>query len=164
MSNFEIRPAPVQRSVVVKASLERAFAAFTGNIGRWWPRSHSIGSTPPMDVVVEPRPGGRCYEVGTDGAECEWGKVLLWEPPARFILGWQINAHWKYDPTFITEVEVTFTALTDLQTRVDLEHRNLERYGDQAGRIRDAIGSEGGWLGILKSFVAYAESENPPAP
>lgn len=163
MSSLEIRPAPVKRSIVVKASPERAFTAFTGNVGRWWPRSHSIGSTPPTDVIVEPRPGGRCYEVGADGSECEWGKVLLWEPPKRLILGWQINAAWKYDPTFITEVEVTFTAMTDLQTRVDLEHRNLERYGDQAGRVRDQISSEGGWTGILKSFGAYAELESPQA-
>ena len=158
MSDPQIRPAPVKRSVVVKVSVERAFAAFTGNIGRWWPRSHSIGSTPPSDIVLEPRPGGRCYELGTDGAECEWGKILLWEPPNRFILGWQLNANWKYDPTLITEVEVTFTALANLETRVELEHRNLERYGDQAGRVREAIGSEGGWLAILRTFVAQTEA------
>jgi hypothetical protein len=160
VTNLQIRPAPVKRSVVVKVGVERAFTAFTGNIGRWWPRSHSIGSTPAADIVLEPRPGGRCYELGTDGARCEWGKILLWEPPSRFILGWQLDANWKYDPTLITEVEVTFTALTDLETRVELEHRNLERFGDQAGRVREAIGSDGGWLGILKTFVAQTE---PPA-
>lgn len=158
MSNLEIRPAPVRRSIVVKAGVERSFAAFTGNIGRWWPRSHTIGATPPVNVVLESRPGGRWYEVGTDGAECEWGKVLLWEPPTRLILGWQINGNWKYDPTFVTEVEVAFTALEGGGTRVDLEHRNLERYADQAGRVRDAIGSDGGWLGILKSFATVAEA------
>jgi uncharacterized protein YndB with AHSA1/START domain len=161
MSNLEIRPAPVKRSVVVKASVERSFAAFTGNIGRWWPRTHSIGSTPPVNVMLEGRTGGRWYEVGTDGGECEWGKVLVWEPPARLILGWQIDANWKYDPNFVTEVEVTFTALADGGTRVDLEHRNLERYGDQAARIRESIGSERGWLGILESFVANAEASSP---
>jgi hypothetical protein len=158
MSSLEIRPAPVRRSVVVNVSPERAFGAFIGNLGRWWPRTHSIGSTPPTDIVLERRAGGRCYEVGTDGGECEWGKVLVWEPPTRFILGWQLTADWKYDPTFITEVEVTFTALAANQTRVELEHRNLERYGEQAGRVRDAIGSDGGWLAILKSYAAYAES------
>jgi uncharacterized protein YndB with AHSA1/START domain len=158
MSNVEIRPAPVKRSVVVKAGLERSFAAFTGNMGRWWPRSHSIASSPTANVVLEGRAGGRWYEVGSDGAECEWGKVLLWEPPSRVVLGWQIDANWKYDPTFVTEVEVVFTALEGGGTRVDLEHRNLERYGDQGARVRDAIGSDGGWLGILKSFAAEAES------
>jgi uncharacterized protein YndB with AHSA1/START domain len=158
MSNLQIRPAPVRRSVVVKAGLERSFAVFTANIGRWWPRSHFIGATPAQNVVMEGRAGGRCYEVGTDGAECEWGKVLLWEPPNRMILGWQINANWKYDPAFVTEVEVVFTALEDGGTRVDLEHRNLERYGDLAARMRESFDSEGGWLGILKSFAANAES------
>jgi hypothetical protein len=157
MSNLEIRPAPVRRSVVVKAGVERSFAAFTSNIGRWWPRSHFIGAAPPENVVMEGRTGGRCYEVGADGAECEWGKVLLWEPPARLILGWQINGNWKYDPTFVTEVEVVFTALEGGGTRVDLEHRNLERYGEQAGRMREAFDSERGWRGILESFRANAE-------
>ncbi len=159
MEHLEIRPAPVRRSVVVKVGVERAFTAFTGNIGKWWPRSHSIGATPMATVVVEQRAGGRCYEIGADGGECTWGKVLLWEPPRRFILGWQIDSNWKYDPTFVTEVEVSFTALAAAETRVDLEHRNLERYGAAASRIRDAIASEGGWLGILKSFVAHAELE-----
>ena len=157
MTNLQIRPAPVRRSVVVKAGLERSFAAFTGNIGRWWPRSHSIGATPPVNVVLEGRVGGRWYEIGTDGAECEWGKVLLWEPPARLILGWQIDANWKYDPTFVTEVEVVFTALAGGGTRVDLEHRDLERYGEQGSRVRDAISSDRGWLGILGSFAAEAD-------
>jgi hypothetical protein len=157
MSNLEVRPAPVHRSVVVKVALERAFAAFTGNIGKWWPRTHSIGATPPTGIVVEQRPGGRCYEIGTDGSECEWGKVLLWEPPTRFILGWQLDANWKYDPTLITEVEVIFTALAAGETRVDLEHRNLERFGEHASRFRDAIGSDGGWLAILRTFIAHVE-------
>ena len=157
MSGLQIRPAPVKRSVVVKVGVERAFTAFTGNIGRWWPRTHAIGSTPPVDIVLEPRQGGRCYELGTDGAECEWGKILLWEPPNRFILGWQLDANWKYDPTLITEVEVTFTALAGLETRVDLEHRNLERFGEHAGRVHDAISSDGGWLSILETFVAQTE-------
>jgi len=158
MSNLEIRPAPVRRSVVVKAGVERSFAAFTSNIGRWWPKSHTIGSAPPANVIMEGRAGGRWYEISADGGECEWGKVLLWEPPNRLILGWQLNGNWKYDPAFVTEVEIVFTALEGGGTRVDLEHRNLERFGDRAGPVRDAIGSDGGWLGILKSFAANAEA------
>jgi Activator of Hsp90 ATPase homolog 1-like protein len=158
MSNLQIRPAPVRKSIVVGVGVERAFTAFASNIGKWWPRSHSIGTTALAGVVMEARQGGRCYEVGSDGSECEWGKVLLWEPPTRFILGWQLDANWKYDPALITEVEVNFTALTTGETRVDLEHRNLERYGESAGRVRDAIDSDGGWMGILKTFGAHAES------
>jgi uncharacterized protein YndB with AHSA1/START domain len=156
MTNLQIQPAPLNRSVVVKSDINRAFTAFTSRIGSWWPRSHSIGSAPPVNVVLESRMGGRWYEVGADGSECEWGKVLLWEPPRRVVLAWQIDANWKYDPTLITEVDVVFTALEGGGTRVDLEHRNLERFGDHADKVREAIGSERGWLGILKSFAAAA--------
>jgi hypothetical protein len=158
MTRLEIRPAPVNRSVVVKADVERSFAAFTGRMGRWWPSSHQIGSTPFADVIVEPRAGGRWYERSADGAECEWGKVLVWDPPARLILAWQLDANWKYDPGLVMEVEITFTALETGMTRVDLEHRNLEKYGDRADATRDALGSERGWLGILKSFVSVIEA------
>jgi hypothetical protein len=127
-------------------------------MGRWWPRSHSINSTPLADVIVEPRVGGRWYERGADGAECEWGKVLVWDPPGRLILAWQLDANWKYDPALVMEVEISFIALQGGSTRVELEHRNLERYGDKAAAVRDALGSERGWLGILKSFVADTEA------
>ena len=158
MTRLEIRPAPVMRSVVVKADVARAFAAFTGRIGRWWPRTHSIGQTPQTDVLIEPRVGGRWYERGSDGSECEWGKVLSWDPPGRLILAWQVDANWQYDPTLVLEVEITFTALEPGVTRVDLEHRNLEKYGDKATTVRDMLGSENGWQGILKSFVADTEA------
>jgi uncharacterized protein YndB with AHSA1/START domain len=156
-----IRPAPVRRSVVVKADVERSFTAFTTRIGKWWPRTHSIASTPLADVIVEPRVGGRWYERSSDGAECEWGKVLAWDPPGRLILAWQLDSDWKYNPALVLEVEVTFTALEPGVTRVDLEHRNLERYGDRAVEVSEKIGSERGWLGILKSFAADAESASP---
>jgi uncharacterized protein YndB with AHSA1/START domain len=158
MSRLEIRLAPINRSVVVKADVARSFAAFTDRMGRWWPRTHSIGSTPLADVIVEPRVGGRWYERGAEGAECEWGKVLAWDPPGRLILAWQLDANWKYDPALVLEVEITFTALEGGMTRVDLEHRNLERYGDKAAAVRDMIGSDNGWMGILKSFIADTEA------
>jgi Activator of Hsp90 ATPase homolog 1-like protein len=157
MSRLEIRLAPVKKSVVVQADVERSFAAFTSRMGRWWPRSHSIGSAPIADVIVEPRVGGRWYERSSQGAECEWGKVLAWDPPGRVILAWQLDANWKYDPALVLEVEITFTALEGGLTRVDLEHRNLERYGDKAAAVGDALGSESGWPGILKSFVSDTE-------
>jgi uncharacterized protein YndB with AHSA1/START domain len=142
---------------VVKAAADRAFAAFTRDIGRWWPRTHSIGSSPQTDVLIEGRPGGRWYERGADGSECEWGKVLVWEPPTRLVLAWQLTAAWKYDPTLVTEVELTFTGLPEGGTRVDLEHRHLERYGELAERVRDAVGSERGWQGILRSYETHAQ-------
>ncbi len=146
--------APVRRSVTVKAEPARAFQAFVGNIGRWWPRSHAIGGKPLVDAVMEPRAGGRWYEVSEDGSTCDWGKVLVYEPPGRLVLAWQIDADWKYDPDLITEVEVLF--IPDGEgTRVELEHRNIERFGSRATAVADMIGSDGGWPLILG---LYAES------
>ena len=152
-----IHPAPVRKSITVKADAARAFEVFTGRIGSWWPRSHCIASSPQKDVVLEPRAGGRWYEIGEDGSQCNWGKVLAWEPPVRVVLAWQIGADWKYDPDLTTEVEVTFTPVEGGATRVDLEHRNLERFGDKAETVRASIDSEGGWGGILKVYAEVAE-------
>jgi uncharacterized protein YndB with AHSA1/START domain len=150
-----IRPAPVRKSLLVKASPEKSFTAFTSGIGRWWPRSKSIGSVPQADVVLEPGVGGRWYERGADGSECEWGKVLQWQPPLRVVLAWQIGADWKFDPTLVTEVEITFTDVGGGETRVEVEHRCLERLGPDAARIREAFDSEEGWNGVLKSFSGW---------
>jgi uncharacterized protein YndB with AHSA1/START domain len=147
-----LRPAPVRKSLIVNATPEKSFTAFTSGIGRWWPRSKSIGSAPQADVVLEPGVGGRWYERGADGSECEWGKVLQWQPPSRVVLAWQIGADWKYDPSLVTEVEITFTALGASETRVELEHRYLERLGPNAERLRAAFDSEDGWSGVLKGF------------
>ena len=133
----------------------RAFEVFPAGAGRWWPKSHHIGQAEMQDAVMEPRAGGRWYERGTDGSECEWGRVLAWEPPHRLVLAWQLNADWRYDPDLITEVEVRFTP--DGQgTRVDLEHRGLERFGAQAEAVRGQIDSEGGWPLILQLFADAA--------
>jgi uncharacterized protein YndB with AHSA1/START domain len=109
-------------------------------------------------VVLEPKAGGRWYEIGEDGQQCNWGKVLAWEPPKRLLLAWQINGNWKYDPDLVTEVEVTFTPVAGGATRVDLEHRNLERFGDKIEPIRTMIDSENGWTGILKVYAESAEA------
>jgi uncharacterized protein YndB with AHSA1/START domain len=154
-----IHPAPVRKSITVKADAARAFAVFTGGIGRWWPRSHCIAASPQKDVVMEPKAGGRWYEIGEDGSHCNWGKVLAWEPPTRVLLAWQISADWKYDPDLITEVEVTFTPLDGGSTRVDLEHRDIERFGDKLEPVRAALDSEGGWSGILKIYAEVAEAD-----
>jgi uncharacterized protein YndB with AHSA1/START domain len=158
MTSLTIRPAPVRKSITVKADTARAFEVFTGRIGSWWPRSHCIAPSPQKDVVLEPKVGGRWFEIGEDGSQCNWGKVLAWEPPTRVLLAWQINANWKYDPDLITEVEVTFTPVEGGATRVDLEHRNLERFGDKVEAVRNSIDSEGGWTGILKVYAESAEA------
>jgi uncharacterized protein YndB with AHSA1/START domain len=152
-----IQPAPIRRTLQVKADPQRAFSAFTSHIGSWWPRRMSIGSAPQADVILEPRAGGRWYERGADGTECEWGKVLVWEPPLRLVLAWQIDSRFHYDPALITEVELRFTALAVGGTQVDFEHRHLERLGDDAATIRGQLDS--GWPGILDSYRQLADAD-----
>lgn len=147
-----IRPAPVRKSILVQATTERAFDVFANHIGRWWPKSHKIGSADLDQPVIEPFAGGRWYERGVDGSECEVGKVAVWDPPTRLVLIWQLNAEWKFDRELETEVEVLFTP-EGSGTRVDLEHRNLERLGDTAEGMRQAIDSPGGWSGLLALFA-----------
>lgn len=147
-----IAPAPVRRSVTVNADRLRAFEVFTASIGTWWPRTHTIGASPLSAAYIEPREGGRWYEVGEDGSECQWGDVLAWNPPERLVLAWRIGADWKYDPSLLTEVEVTFSVVEDEITKVSLEHRKLENYGAAAEASRSVFDSEQGWPGILARF------------
>jgi uncharacterized protein YndB with AHSA1/START domain len=146
---------PVFKTIRVKAPPARAFEVFTAGMTRWWVKSHSINPTksPQLQVVMEPRVGGRWYERGEDGSECDWGRVLLWEPPRRVVLAWQINARWTFDPSLVTELDVQFEAQADGSTEVSLEHRNLERFGADAATVRESIGSEMGWGGLLGAFA-----------
>ena len=157
MIEAKIRPAPVRRAVEVAAGQARAFEVFTARMGDWWPKSHSTeGQSPQVDVVVEPRAGGRWYERTEDGGTGEWGKVLAWDPPSRVLLAWQLSADFKYDPNLVTEVEVTFEALAENRTRVTLEHRNLERFGERAEKMRSEIDSPDGWPQILQLYAKAA--------
>src|SRR4051812_5253443 len=147
----------VQRTVTVKAPPERAFSVFTEGMGQWWPlATHHIGTAAPVEVVVEPRPGGRWFERAEDGSECDWGRVLEWEPPRRLLLAWELSADWKYDPALVSEVEVRFEPGSDGGTVVSLEHRGLEGYGERATEMRDIFASQGGWQGMLEAYVTAA--------
>jgi uncharacterized protein YndB with AHSA1/START domain len=147
-----ISPAPVRKSLSVNATPERAFEVFTARFDSWWPRSHSIGQSPLAEAVLEPRTGGRWYGRLADGSEAEWGDVLAWDPPRRLVLAWRIGADWTYRADLLTEVEVRFTAEGE-RTRVDFEHRGLERMGEKAAETRIALDSDGGWTGILKLYA-----------
>jgi uncharacterized protein YndB with AHSA1/START domain len=149
--NVMITPAPVRVSHRVEASPARAFDVFTSGMGRWWNKSHSIGASPQADVVIEPKAGGRWFERGEDGSETEWGRVLVWEPPSRVVMAWQLDGDWRYDPAFVTELEIRFEP-DGGGTRVELEHRNLERYGDKAEAVRAAVMSPEGWPGLLRRY------------
>jgi uncharacterized protein YndB with AHSA1/START domain len=155
--NIQINLAPVQRSVRVAAQAERAFSVFTDGMTRWWNREHRLGKSPLKEVVLEPRVGGRWYEIGEDGSRCDWGCVLIWEPPNRIVLAWQINGDWNYDPDFVTELEVRFVPDGET-TRVELEHRNIERFGDKAAETRAQLDSPQGWSGELVAFARVVEA------
>ena len=144
----------IRKQLTVEAPRERAFRVFTENMSAWWPPEHHIGTSPLKQCVIEPKVNGRWYEVGEDGSTCEWGKVLDWNPPQRLVLAWQLGPDFKYDPTLVTEVEVTFTLLGPKLTRVDLEHRDLERLGEAAERLRRDM--DRGWGQILESYTRAA--------
>jgi uncharacterized protein YndB with AHSA1/START domain len=150
-----IQVAPIKKTLVVKSDAQKAFSVFTSHMGGWWPKAYSIGTSPIKDVIVEPRADGRWFERGEDGSECTWGKVLAWEPPARVVLTWQISGDWKYDPKLVTELEVKFTAVGPKETRVDFEHRHLERLGEVAEAVRAQL--ESGWPALLEAFAGAAE-------
>ena len=149
----------VRKELLIKASQRRAFQAFTELMDRWWPRSHHIGKSEMKQAVLETKEGGRWYEVGVDGTECSWGKVLVWEPPNKLVLAWQITADWQYDPSFLTEVEVHFIEEGPKLTRFTLEHRNIEKFGVKFQEIWNAFDSESGWMGMLAEFAKIAEAE-----
>ena len=147
----------VRASVTVDVPQERAFTVFTEEFETWWPRDHHIGDVPPETEVLELFDGGRIYERAPDGTECDWAKVLAYEPPERFVIGWLLNAEFEYDPELMTEVEIRFIPEGPSITRVELEHRRLEIFGEKAGKVRDAISAPDGWRGILRQFAEVAE-------
>jgi uncharacterized protein YndB with AHSA1/START domain len=152
--------SPVRKSITVDADQQRAFEVFTARHGTWWPSTYHIGASDYETAVIEPFAGGRWFERGVDGTEAVWGKVLVWEPPDRLVLAWQITPDFQFDPELVTEIEVRFEPLGANQTRVDLEHRYFERFGDRAAEMRAIFDSGGvpgapqGWAGILREFAA----------
>src|ERR1700680_4118432 len=122
----------VQTSIVVEAPIDRAFVVFTEDIGSWWPPEHHILQSELAEMVFEPREGGHVYDRGTDGSECRWARVLAYEPPSRVVLSWDIDPRWQREaaPEKTSEVEVRFVSEAADRTRVELEHRKLERHGD----------------------------------
>lgn len=148
-------PVAVTKTVTVNAGQERAFTVFTEKFFTWWPKSHHIGDADLADAVIEPKVGGRWYERGTDGAECDWGSVLAYDPPNRVVLSWHLQGDWGYDPdpARASEIEVTFVAESESRTRVELTHRHIERH-DVPEKVVAGVDSPGGWHGILAGYAA----------
>jgi uncharacterized protein YndB with AHSA1/START domain len=149
--------APVLKSLRVKAPQAHAFEVFTSGVGRWWPLTHSIGGAPVKAVVMETHLGGRWYQLCEDGSQAVIGKVLVWEPPHRFVATWDINSQWKADTVIGSEVEVRFIPDGPDATLVELEHRKFEQMGAEAGgKMRKDV--DGGWPAVLEHFRHEAEA------
>jgi uncharacterized protein YndB with AHSA1/START domain len=150
-----VKIAPVIKSIRVNATPAHAFEVFTSGLGRWWPRDHGIGKTPMQAAVMETRLGGRWYELAEDGSQATVGKIIVWEPPRRFVMTWDINSQWKPDATVRSEVEVRFIPDGANATRVELEHRKFEQMGAEAGEsMRKDV--DRGWPGMLERFSKEA--------
>lgn len=148
---------PVRKSIRVNTSRAHAFEVFTSRLGKWWPRYATIGNAPMKMAVLEPRLGGRWYELAEDGSEANVGKVLVWDPPERLVVSWDINSNWKPDTTVSSEVEVRFLAEGPNSTLVELEHRKFEVLGKEGGEsMRKDV--DKGWPGILEAFKKEAEA------
>jgi uncharacterized protein YndB with AHSA1/START domain len=148
----------VRHSVTVPIPAERAFRLFTEEIGTWWPNdSHNLSDGPFIEVF-ETREGGRWYELGEDGGECTVGTIVVWEPPARFVLAWQLTPEWEFEPDLdrATQVEVTFEREGDDATRVTLEHRGFESYGESGTEMRASVDGEEGWPLLMKLYAETA--------
>ena len=147
--------AVVRKQIVVDAPLDKAFAAFTERFGEIKPPEHNLLAAPIAETVFEPRVGGHIYARGTDGSECRWARVLVFEPPRRVVFTWDIGPTWQIEtePDNASEVEVRFVAETDGRTRVELEHRNIDRHGPGWQAVADGVGHDQGWPLYLERYA-----------
>ena len=145
----------VRTSIVVEAPVERAFSVFTDGFGRFKPREHNMLGVDIAETVFEPRAGGHVYDRGVDGSECRWARVLAYEPPDRVVFSWDISPQWtlESDPERASEVEVRFIAETPERTRVELEHRELDRHGEGWEGVRAGVEAPEGWPLYLNRYA-----------
>jgi uncharacterized protein YndB with AHSA1/START domain len=148
--------AVVRRQVVVEAPIDRAFTVFTERFGDFKPAEHNLLAAPIAETVFEPRVGGHIYDRGVDGSVCRWARVLDYQPPDRVVFSWDIGPTWQVEtePDNTSEVEVRFIAEGPERTRVELEHRNLDRHGPGWQSVSDGVGNEAGWLLYLERYAA----------
>jgi uncharacterized protein YndB with AHSA1/START domain len=145
---------PIRKSIVVNTGIERAFALFVDQFDAIKPREHNLLPVPIAETVFEPRAGGHVYDVGVDGSRCEWSRVLAYEPPSRLVISWDIGPTWQLeaDPAKASEVEVRFIAESDDRTRVELEHRHLDRHGEGWRAVADGVDGDAGWPLYLSRY------------
>ena len=144
----------IRTEIVVEAPVERAFKLFVEEFDRVKPREHNMLAVDIAETVFEPRVGGHIYDRGVDGSECRWARVLAYEAPNRIVFSWDISPFWQpeTDPEKTSEVEVRFIAETPDTTRLELEHRKLDRHGDNWEGLRDGVASPDGWPLYLRRY------------
>ena len=147
--------ASVRSQIVVEAPIERAFRVFTEDFNRIKPREHNMLNAEIAETVFEPRVGGHIYDRAVDGSECRWARVLAYEPPDRIVFTWDISSQWRLETDLekASEVEVRFTSEAPGRTRVELEHRNLDRHGEGWEGMREGVGSDDGWPLYLQRYA-----------
>ena len=155
-SHTDTSETTVRKQITVNAPIEKAFDVFTTRFDTWWPRSHHIATAEMAEAILEQRAGGRWYERGIDGSECDWGEVLEFEPPNHVTLSWRLDGNFQYDAHAASRVDVWFTAESPTVTRVELAHSELDRHGETWRQLRDGIDSGGGWQMILAGFAEVA--------
>ena len=150
----------VREEIHVDAPIERAFEVFTKEMGSWWPSDHHILEADLAEMVFEPRAGGHIYDRGVDGSECPWARVLAYEPPNRLVFSWDIGLDWKLqtDPDKTSEVEVAFISEGPDRTRVELEHRNIDRHGPGWEGVHVGVDDEAGWTLYLDRYASLLAS------
>jgi uncharacterized protein YndB with AHSA1/START domain len=147
--------AAVRRQIVVDASIDRAFAAFVERFGDFKPPEHNLLGAEITETRFEPKVGGHIYDRAADGSECRWARVLAYEPPDRVVFSWDISPQWQLESveSSTSEVEVRFVAETPERTRLELEHRHLDRHGPGWESLRDGVDSDGGWPLYLERYA-----------
>jgi uncharacterized protein YndB with AHSA1/START domain len=154
--NTQATVTSIRTSVDVEVPIDRAFRVFTDDFDRIKPRDHNMLEVDIAESVFEPRAGGRVYDRGVDGSECQWARVLAYEPPDRIVFSWDINPQWQIETDLekTSEVEVRFTADGPERTRVELEHRHLDRHGDGWEGMRAGVEGDQGWPLYLQRYAA----------
>jgi uncharacterized protein YndB with AHSA1/START domain len=152
--------ASVRAQVVVQAPIERAFRVFTADFDKIKPREHNLLQVPIAETVFEPRVGGHIYDRGVDGSECRWARIIAYEPPNRVVFTWDVSPRWdlETDPARTSEVEVRFIAETPQRTRVELEHRHIERHGEGWESVREGVANDQGWPLYLGRYVELTKA------
>jgi uncharacterized protein YndB with AHSA1/START domain len=154
--------AVVRRKMIVNAPIDKAFTVFTDRFGDFKPPEHNLLRVPIAETVFEPKVGGHIYDRGTDGSECRWARILAYDPPHRVVFSWDIGPTWQVEPDLdrTSEVEVTFTAETPDRTRIELEHRHLDRHGPGWESVRDGVGHDQGWPLYLDRYAALLGADH----